>query len=224
MTWGCTPGGLLIYAPYVSAGVTPPAIVGYGGSTSGNPTTPAGSIGNLLIAYGPRNSATPATVDSGGWSLLGTEAHATASLSLAVYTKTATGTASGDDPIAWTNATGQRGTWRLANAEIDTINFSQGANNTTVDYEAQPTMTAASLLLTYLVGNAAQTDIATAMLGTGTPLQLLGFNQRAARNTSLVGWCGDGGSNTYDTFDPGDSTLDTASNKVMFVISIKAAT
>lgn len=194
------------------SGVAPPVYLGFGAGQTGNPTIPTHEAGNLLVGFGPRASATPATVDTGGWSLWGAEPHGTTALSLAVYYKIAE---SGSETIAWTNSTSLRGVWVFENAVIDTLNFSQGNGTTTLDWEAQPTMTAGSLVGIGLVANAAQT--ATSAVAPA------GFTQRANRNTSLAGWAGDSNATLLDSFDPANSTFDTATNWIAAVFSVKAA-
>lgn len=189
---------------------TAPVYTNFWGSTSGDPTLTGAVSGRLLVAAGNRASGTPPTAD-GAWTLWGTEAHGSIALSQAFYYKIA----AGSDAITWTNATGQRSVWEFSTAAIDTLNFSQGNTTATLDYEAQPTMTANSIVGLQVVINSAQTATSAATAG-------LGFTQRANRNTSISAWSGDSNTTLLSSFDPASGTFDTSGSWICGVFSVKA--
>lgn len=198
-----------IGAPSLAPVGKTPVYTNFWQSSSGNPTLTGVAAGRLLVAAGNRPSATPATAD---WTLWGAEPHGTTALSLAIYWKIA----AGSDTITWTNATGQRAVWEFSDAAIDTLNFSQGAGTTTLDFEAQPTMAPDSLVGMQVIINTAQTSIAAAVAG-------LGFTTRNARNTSVSAWAGDSNTTLLSSFDPANGTFDTSGNWIAGVFTVKGA-
>jgi hypothetical protein len=184
-----------------------PTYTNFWSNAAADPTITGSSAGRLLVAVANRNSATPATADA-GWTLWGTEAHGSAAQSISVYTKVATGT----DTITWTNAANLRAVWEFNGAK-DTLNGSQGTN-ATLNYEAQPAMTANSLVGVFVMTTTAQTSIAAATAG-------LGYTQRGFRNASIAAWAGDSNTTRVSAFDPADGTFDTSGNWTLIVFTIK---
>jgi hypothetical protein len=196
-----------------TGGILTPAYTNYWTSQVGDPTLTGAVAGRLLVAVAGRTSMTPATADA-GWTIWGSpEVHGTAAQSIAVYTKVA----AGSDTITWTNAVGVRSVWEFSNAAKDTINGSQGATTTVLNYEAQPTMAATGAIVgVYVIISAAQTATSAATAG-------LGYTQRSNKNTSLGTWAGDSNTTLVTAFDPANGTFDTSGNWTMIVFTVKGA-
>ena len=193
-------------------GAQTPVYAGYAQSTSINPVPPAHVAGDLLVAVGVRQGSTVAPTADAAWTLWGTESHGSVNLVIAVYYKIAV--ASGTT-ITWTNAGNLRAVWRFTTAAPDTLNFSQGTSSTTLNFEAQPTMAANSLVGCYVLSLNAQTDISAI-----TPDSL---TERGKKNTASACWAGDSNTTLLSAYDPANETFDTATPWMAAIFSIKGS-
>lgn len=200
-----------------SGGALTPVFSGFGSNSTGNPTLPTHSAGQLLVAIGTNgSSSTVPTVDQTGgiWANNPVSlAHPSGSQAVALYWMVATGSS---HTISWTNANGLRSVWALTNAAIDAIGLTHGTS-TTFDVDAL-TMAANCIVLQHVVTNGAQTSFATSVVAP------TGLTQRAARTTASAGWAGDSDTTLLSTYNPSSATFDTATLKWSSIaVSIKGA-
>lgn len=186
----------------------PVTYVSFNSSSSVDPALPTHQPGDLLIAICGAASATPPTADA-GWNAWGTPETATGR-SCAAFWKRATAS---NHTVTLTGESGLRAVWNFRGAALDTINFSSASSTTTLDWEAQPTMTANSLVGGFVYAIAAQTNIGVVLPS--------GMTSRASKSTSVAGLAFDSDTTKLSSFDPANGTFDTSTSWIACVFSVK---
>jgi hypothetical protein len=197
-------------------GILTPVYMGFGSSSSGNPTLPTHSAGQLLVAIGTDGSAsTIPTVDQTGgiWpNNPVAQAHPGTGQAIAMYWMYATAS---NHTVTWTNATNMRAVWVFSNASVDATGVTT-STGTALDIAALSMVATSCLVLQFVVCISAQTSFATSVV---TPT---GLTQRAQKLTSAACWAGDSDTTRMSSYNPAAGTLDTTSAKTMaLAVSIK---
>jgi hypothetical protein len=183
-------------------------LVGYAGSSSGNPTVPTHIAGDLLVVAASANaSATLPTATN--FTLWGAGASGnTCALAFLTQVAPAAGTT-----ISLTGASGTRSVWVFRNAELGAVAYNNAASSTVMTWPALEGEEPISFVCGYIMSRAAQTNIATAVANAATGLNTTRGSTSA---TTPSRWVGDttatyrasfpGYVGTFDSSTSGSST------------------
>ena len=190
-------------------------LVGYAGSSSGNPTLPEHQAGDLIVVAASANtSATLPTATD--YTLLGEGASGN-SCALAFLTRTAPGPGT---TVSLTGASGTRSVWIFRNAQVSDQAYVNLPTGTTMTWPALSNMGGAdSFVCGYIMSRAAQTNIATAVAAAATGLNT---TRGSTSGTTPSRWIGDTTAVTRTTFPGYAGTFDsTTSGSCCGVFSVK---
>jgi hypothetical protein len=179
----------------------------YFGRTDNGTTASVSQPGDLLVAVAAnRTSGTFPTLT--GWTLVENNVHPTGSQSVSIYQKIAV---IANESCTWTGSFGLRSIWSFPNGEFDNYNFSHSSGSgTAFAWEAQPVMSANTIVCAYVTTTSNQTSFLTPLANTISPTGPL-FTRNDAGSAGA--WAGDSDFDKLSSFAPSGGTFDTTTTK-----------